>query len=207
MTYQIRTLNLTKFLWTVIIGTILSVVGMIFLATQIDSRVPIILLIPLVVSLFILSQKAYGKTIEVKLETNSIKFNQTEIPLNAISGFYIDDNISMSAFNLKLVNGTIIRRTITTSGKWKAKYFDFINDFRSIIQSENPEATFLEYREVYPRSGRFINFTVYAGIPLVLAANLCALFLFLKGGAVPWQLFLANFYLLILIPYARKNKR
>jgi hypothetical protein len=138
MTYQIRTINLTNFLWTGIIGAIFSVVGMIFLASQIDSSIPIFVMIPLVILIFIIAQKSFGRTIEVKLENSKIGFLGFEIPLNEILGFYIDDNTSMSAFNLKLKNGSIHRHTITTTGKWKEKYVDFINDFKSKIQTENP---------------------------------------------------------------------
>ncbi|MCB9223108.1 MAG: hypothetical protein R2780_07845 [Crocinitomicaceae bacterium] len=180
---------------------------MIISSAQMQSIVPIILWIPMEVLFFILSQKAYSKTVEVKMDNNALKFNETHIPFDTISGFYIDDNITMSAFNIKLNNGTIQKRTITTTRKWKANYFDFINDFRSIIQTENPEATFLEFGEVYPRSGSFIKFTFFAGIPLVIVANLSALFMYLNSGTAPWQLLAANFYLILLIPYTRKNKR
>ncbi len=208
MAYKLKTIDTTKFLWTLILGIVFSGLGMIFLAIIIKTALPILLFFPLGVIIFIFAQRAFGKITEFQIENGILKTENSEIPLVEILGYYIDENVSMAAFNFKLKNGTIVKNTITTTGKWKTKYFDFINDFRNEIQKENPEVTFLEYAEAYPKSGKFIKFTVYLGIPLVIIIDLITLVTNLIGEPFfPWQTLLVNFYLLTLIPYVRKNKR
>ena len=191
----------------VIIGATLSVDGMLFIATQTASKAPIYLMIPLIVIIFIVSQKSIGKIIEISLENSKIQFLEFEIPLNEIQAYYIDDKTSMSAFNFKLKNGFIHDFTITTTGKWKEKYFDLINDFKDTIRTENPDVTLLEYREVYPISGRIAEISVFIAVPVVLIIDLIALVTFLQGKPFfPWQVVLVNISLLTLIPYIRKSK-
>jgi len=208
MTYEIRIIDLTKFFIMVIGAVFLSVFGMLFIAIQINASTPIFFSFPIIILIFITSQNIFSKTLQFKLENGIFSFQNMEISLHEIQGYYVDGNVSMTAFNLKLKNGKIIRHTISTTRKWKSGYVEFINDFEKLIKGENLEIRRLTYAEVYPKSGKFIKFTMYVGVPIVVIIDLITVFTFIQGEPFfPWQILFINFYLLTLIPYVKGNKQ
>lgn len=208
MNYPIKIINQTKFLWLIILSIAILIPGKLALSIIIHSQIPMLLIFPILIILFILFQSISSKEITAEINQDTLTFMNKTFFLSEIDGILIQENISMSAFCFRLKSGEIIQSTLSKTGKWKARYTDFTNDFKTTLRDQKIKTETLHYTEIYPKSGRFIKSTVYIGIPLIIALDVFSIVMMIWGEfKIPYQLFFANVLLVGMVSYAFKKKK
>jgi hypothetical protein len=207
MTFELKLIRLKKFLLLVLLSIPLVIGGVISISVLFNSKGILFLAIPLLIIIFVLAQRKTGKKSKIILEADKLVLENRTINLKEVYGYFIDENVSMAAMNIKLKTQEIIRFTISTTRDNKQNYQEFINHFLKTLLDTNPNIVELKFQDVHTRQMKLLGPIIYLMIFVVLIIDVMALLSFISGGnKFIYQLLYTNALLVGVVPYLIKRK-
>lgn len=201
MTFELKIIHVKKFLLIVLTAILIGYLCVSKICDLLDSIIPLFIAIPSFIIIFILIQKGCSRLFKIALNDDTLILGNEEIRLSNIEGYFLDENVSMSALSIKLKSKELLRYTLSRRGNDKIILQKFMKSFVLNLSKVNPESKELNITDLNPKQMKFIRPFVYIAIVLIVIVDI----LVLIWGFLPWQALFANLLILRFIPYFKKS--
>lgn len=202
MTFELKIIQVKKFILIVLTTILIGLLCVFKICDLLDSIVPLFIAIPLFILIFLLVQKKSSRLFKIVLDDDTLIMGNEEIRLRNIEGYFLDENVSMSALSIKLKTKEHLRYTLSRRGNDKINLQKFIKYFVLNLSKANPESKELGINDFNPKQRKFIRPFIYIAIGLVVIGDI----LVVIWGFLPWQALFANLLILRFIPYLKTSK-
>jgi hypothetical protein len=204
--YNNKRLIISGLILIVLLIPLNTFIALFLLKSPLIGGIGFVLIIPLIL---IVGPRLSRKVSEISLDDSYIRFDNTNILLADITGYYINkESLSMIQIEFRDINNNNFSLTSVNSGQ-KGKDFElFLSEFVKKIQASNNDLIQLSYYDFHDKQYVFFKVFIYVVFIVVVLLNLIYFYLIIfKHVPFNWKLLFVNSLLFWLYDFHVKNEK